>query len=134
MEFRRHFIFCGFTSLMSKGRILLLGKDIHRLQRRGELLRRAGYTPFLTQSLQQARKICRELQFLAAVIGHAVDVRDRTQSIRYIRAECGVPVVLVTEGKELTGVKADAYVSLHEEERKLGQILATMTGGSRQVQ
>ena len=115
---------------MSKGRILLLGNDIVRLQRRGELLRRDGYTPFLTESLEQARKICRELRFLAAVVGHAVDARERTQSIRYLREECGIPVVLVTQGGELTALRADAYVPLHEEENRLGEILAGMADGS----
>ncbi len=119
---------------MTKGRILLFGKDSATLQRRGELLRRAGYMPFLTESLEQARKICRELRFLAAVVGHAVDVRERTQSIRYLREECGVPVVLVTQGKELTSLRADAYVPLQEEESKLGEVLAGMADGSSQVQ
>lgn len=111
-----------------------MGKDVASLQRRGDMLRKAGYAPFLTESLEEARQICRELRFFAAVVGHAVDARERTQSIRYLREECGVPVVLVTEGKGLTGLKADAYVALHEEEARLSQILAEMTGSSPQVQ
>jgi hypothetical protein len=121
-------------SSMTKGRILLFGKDSAMLQRRGDLLRKAGYTPFLTESLEHARKICRELRFLAAVIGHAVDVRERTRSIRYLREECGIPVVLVTQGKELTSLRADAYVPLQEEEHRLGEVLAGMADGSPQVQ
>jgi hypothetical protein len=119
---------------MSKGRVLLLGKDIVSLQRRAELLRRVGYTPFLTETLEQVRKVCRELRFLAAVVGHALDARERTQSIRYIRDECGVPVVIITEGKALSGLKADAYLPLLEEETRLGQILALVAGSSTQLQ
>jgi DNA-binding response OmpR family regulator len=115
---------------MSKGRLLLLGKDLVRLQRRGELLRQAGFTTSLTQTLEEARRLCREMRYLAAIVGHAVDARERTQAIRYLREECGVPIVLITEGKGLTGLKADAYVPQHEEDIRLRDVLAEMIGSS----
>jgi hypothetical protein len=90
---------------VSKGRILLFGRDSKRLLWRADLLRRNGFTPFVSENLEQARKVCQEVPFDAAVIGHSVDATERTN------------------GRQLSGIKADGYVPFEDEQRCLESLL-----------
>jgi hypothetical protein len=119
---------------MPKKRVLLLGRGGDKLQSRGERLRQAGFVPFLTEDLETALKVCREVQFSAAVVGQAIDAQEKTHAIRLLRQECRLPVVLITEGKTLTGVKADAYISCEEETLRLEGVLTELMSNSEQEQ
>jgi DNA-binding NtrC family response regulator len=115
---------------VSKGRILLFGRDSKRLLWRADLVRRLGFTPFISEDLTHATTICREVTFSAAVISYGLDPMERADALRRLHRDCRVPVILITQGRLVSGARADACLAVDDEQHQLESVLQRVLRGA----